>query len=644
VDDTPFRIESLLSARLFLVPQVVGDRLYFISNLSGRNSLYAMKLGGSVPQPLLPPHIALQNPHLMAGRSFVVFPALEQILVMIDNDGDEQYRPMLVPVSGGYPQPLFAEELANHRVDMLAPDLEQNVVYFIADANDRPLTRSYLANITTGELTLLNESRYAGIPAGHNAGHDTFILLESYGAGDNVVFTRRLGDTEEPALLYGKPLALREPGEEVAPTGINELYFTPDEQGLIFRSILFDDRFGVGFMPHKAPANAEALEVQGLVHEGEGELEGLEKLDHPSGEERYLLRYNIDGASWAYEGTYDEATRRMVLGAVVCGQGALANGTAESIRYDEASGTYAISFSTANSPSQLVLVAGDAPKQVTFLTRNRVLGIPEHLLAGGEDAGFTSHDGLHITARLYLPAPALGYEGKLPVVVYIHGGPQGQERPDFTWFSMPLIQFLTLNGMAVFVPNVRGSTGYGFAYMKHVVRDWGGQDRLDHVHAMTEVLPQDPRIDTGRAGVVGRSYGGYMTLTLAGRHPELWSAAVDMFGPYDLITFAERVPETWKPFMAALVGDPETEREFLVERSPRTHIVNISAPLLVIQGNNDPRVREIESRELVEHLRELGKTVDYLMLPDEGHDVLKFDNRVRVYNAITDFFKQYLHP
>ena len=96
---------------------------------------------------------------------------------------------------------------------------------------------------------------------------------------------------------------------------------------------------------------------------------------------------------------------------------------------------------------------------------------------------------------------------------------------------MPLIQFLTLRGFAVFVPNVRGSTGYGLNYTKQVDRDWGGQDRLDHVHAMTKILPKDKRLDVKRAAVVGRSYGGYMTLMQAGRHPELWSAACDMFGP-----------------------------------------------------------------------------------------------------------------
>ena len=130
---------------------------------------------------------------------------------------------------------------------------------------------------------------------------------------------------------------------------------------------------------------------------------------------------------------------------------------------------------------------------------------------------------------------------------YVHGGPQSQERPDFAWFSMPLIQILTLEGFAVFVPNARGSTGYGLDYSKQVDRDWGGLDRLDHVHAMTEVLPQDERVDISRAGVVGRSYGGYMTLTLAARHPELWRGAVDMFGPYDLFTFMDRLPRRGSP-------------------------------------------------------------------------------------------------
>ncbi len=137
-----------------------------------------------------------------------------------------------------------------------------------------------------------------------------------------------------------------------------------------------------------------------------------------------------------------------------------------------------------------------------------------------------------------------------------------------------------------------------------------------------------------------------MTLTLAGRHPELWSAAVDMFGPYDLLTFVERIPPTWKPYFKLILGDPEnpTEREFLIERSPKTYLHQLQCPLLVIQGKNDPRVVEAESRDLVEALRAQGKTVEYLMFENEGHDVLKFENRVRCYQAITDFFVRYLKP
>src|SRR5215470_20230165 len=118
-----------------------------------------------------------------------------------------------------------------------------------------------------------------------------------------------------------------------------------------------------------------------------------------------------------------------------------------------------------------------------------------------------------------------------------------------------------------------------------------------------ELLSKERRIEVSRAGVVGRSYGGYMTLTLAARHPELWSAAVDMFGPYDLITFSQRIPESWKPYFELVIGHPERDRDFLLERSPRTYISQIRCPLLVIQGENDPRVAARESRDVVEQLR-----------------------------------------
>jgi dipeptidyl aminopeptidase/acylaminoacyl peptidase len=179
--------------------------------------------------------------------------------------------------------------------------------------------------------------------------------------------------------------------------------------------------------------------------------------------------------------------------------------------------------------------------------------------------------------------------------------------------------------------------------MKRVDHDWGGQDRLDHVAAF-ELLRRDERLDMSRVAVTGRSYGGYMTLILAGRHPELWAAACDMFGPYDMFTFLDRLPETWKTYFYLAIGHPEKDREFLVERSPKTHLPQLACPLLVIQGANDPRVVLDESRGLVDDLRAQGKEVELLVFENEGHDVIKFENKVRCYNTMTGFFARHLQP
>jgi dipeptidyl aminopeptidase/acylaminoacyl peptidase len=117
-----------------------------------------------------------------------------------------------------------------------------------------------------------------------------------------------------------------------------------------------------------------------------------------------------------------------------------------------------------------------------------------------------------------------------------------------------------------------------------------------------------------------------------------------MFGPYNLLTMIDRIPATWRPLMEYLVGHPEKDHDMLVERSPRTYLHQIAAPLLVLQGANDPRVREQESRELVEELKGLGKQAEIIVFEDEGHDVLKYPNKVRCYNTIVQFFTEHLRP
>jgi len=179
--------------------------------------------------------------------------------------------------------------------------------------------------------------------------------------------------------------------------------------------------------------------------------------------------------------------------------------------------------------------------------------------------------------------------------------------------------------------------------MKLVDHDWGGNDVRDHLERL-KLLEKDSRVDSSRCAVVGRSYGGYMTLTLVSRHPHLWKAACDMFGPYDLLSFINRLPESWKTYFYLSVGHPEKDRDFLVERSPKTYMKNIRCPMLIIQGRNDPRVIEEESRDVVKDLRARGVDVEFLVFKDEGHDVIKFKNKALCYTKIVDFFKKHLNP
>jgi pimeloyl-ACP methyl ester carboxylesterase len=633
------RIESFLSARLHFSPQLAGDRIYFVSNLSGRLSLYAMYYGGSVPEPLLPSHLAMQNPDLVGGRSFFAFPLLGKILVMLDQDGDENYQPLLIPLDGGFPQPAFEDFFEKYRLHLIDCDIEKCIVYFNAEQRDKPIQEVYRGNLITNTLEKLTESEWGAWPGSPSEDHSKLFVGDGYTVGDNVLYLLENG---EKSVLFGKPIDQRLEGETVPLNGLGSSEWTPGGAGVLVTSAVFDDKGSLGLIDLASPGEVQPVKLEGIMHTGVGEMVSLARLKGA----HYAVGFNIDGCSWLYEGIYNEEKHLMTLKYVIAGDGDLANGVLQSYYYEKASDRFVLTFSTAVSPTQIYTVEGRERTIVVVHTEERILGIPDDRLSKGEDASFVSFDGTRISARLYMPSESLGFTGPRPLVYYIHGGPQDQERPNFAWFSMPLIQFLALRGFAVFVPNVRGSTGYGLNFTSQVDHDWGGQDRLDHVHAMKKVLPGDKRLDVKRAAVVGRSYGGFMTLTLAGRHPDLWSAACDMFGPYDLISFFERLPETWKPFFRLSIGDPQTPdgRALLVERSPKSYLEDLVCPLLVIQGRNDPRVVAAESQGLVDNLKSKGRQTQLLVFEDEGHDVLKHANRITCYNAIADFFLKYIKP
>lgn len=267
-----------------------------------------------------------------------------------------------------------------------------------------------------------------------------------------------------------------------------------------------------------------------------------------------------------------------------------------------------------------------------------------HSFIGGIDPGdlvepelirFETHDGREIPAFLYRPEG----DGPFPVLLSIHGGPEAQERPAYMYTGM--YQYLLSRGIAVLAPNVRGSTGYGKTYQTLIHRDWGGAELKDF-EAAVRYLHRLEWVDQEHIGVFGGSFGGFATLSCVSRLPDYWAAAVDLVGPSNLVTFAKAVPPTWRRLMTEWVGDPETETDFLMERSPITYVDQITTPLFVIQGANDPRVVKPESDQMVEALRARGVDVRYDVYEDEGHGFTKRENELRAYREISAFLEQRL--
>ena len=244
-----------------------------------------------------------------------------------------------------------------------------------------------------------------------------------------------------------------------------------------------------------------------------------------------------------------------------------------------------------------------------------------------------------IPAFIFRPKHATG---RTPAVLYPHGGPEGQSRPGFP-DRMAYLQALVDRGITLVIPNIHGSTGYGLTWQKAIHRDWGGIDARD-LRAVTDWMASQPDIDPERLAVYGRSYGGFATLLCVTTMPERWKCAVDVFGVANLVTMIEHAQPNWRRFLKLWIGDLETDRAKLVERSPITHIDKVRCPMLVVQGTNDPRVPKEESDQVVERLRARGVPVEYMVFEDEGHGFTKRANSDKAHARIVDFLTEQLQP
>jgi len=262
--------------------------------------------------------------------------------------------------------------------------------------------------------------------------------------------------------------------------------------------------------------------------------------------------------------------------------------------------------------------------------------VPKGELVGPEMIHIPCPDG-DIPCFVYRPRDA---RAPTPAVLYPHGGPEGQSRPAFG-AHLTHLAALIHRGIALVVPNIHGSTGYGRKWQASIHKDWGGIDLRD-LRAVTEWMTKQHEFDRSRLAVYGGSYGGFATLLCVTQIPDVWRCAVDVFGVANLVTMIENAQPNWRRFLTRWIGDLDHDRAKLVERSPITHIDNVRCPMLILQGENDPRVPKEESDQVVERLRALGRRVDYVVYPDEGHGFTKRANAEDAYERIVDFLTKEL--
>jgi dipeptidyl aminopeptidase/acylaminoacyl peptidase len=273
----------------------------------------------------------------------------------------------------------------------------------------------------------------------------------------------------------------------------------------------------------------------------------------------------------------------------------------------------------------LDLPDGDARR----LTRSSTAGIPPRTFRRPRVVRYPSFDGRRIPALFHEP----GIENA-PVIVNVHGGPESQSRPAFA----PVTQYLLHRGYAVFFPNVRGSTGYGktYTHLDDV------ELRMDSVKDLAHAAYWLRERGHERIAVMGGSYGGFMVLAALTEYPELWSAGVDIVGIANLVTFLENTGSYRRSLREPEYGSLEKDRAFLASISPIHKAENITAPLMVVHGKNDPRVPVGEAEQIVDRVKRNGGAVEYLLYEDEGHGLAKLKNRLDAYPRIAAFLDRHM--
>ncbi|WP_334054545.1 S9 family peptidase [Burkholderia cepacia] len=540
----------------------------------------------------------------------------DRILYVKDFGGDENYHLLSVPIDGGEPVDLTPYSgVRASIVDELTDDDRHLLVCH--NKRNPQLFDVFRIDVVTGESSLVAQN--PGNIVGWMTDHTFKLRVAIASDGVNKILLYRDDETDP-----FRPVATTNFRETLAP-----LFFTFDNRGLYVLSNRGRDRIALFEFDPKTGREGELLfehdevDISGMSYSRRRRV--LTTIWYA---DDYIRRHHLDAKT---EQLYADLEKQLP-------------GTTISLVDFTRDETLAIVQATSDRFPGAIFAYHLGTRRLTPIADFMPWLDPDDM-APMQPISYVSRDGLKIHGYLTLP---VGFESesgettKLPLVVCPHGGPWARNH----WGYNAEVQLLANRGFAVLQVNFRGSTGYGRAFWEASFGQWGRAMQYD-IDDGIDWLIGEGLVDPNRIGIYGISYGGYAALAGVAFTPSRYAAAVDYVGVSNLLTLLESVPPYWRPgleMMYEMIGNPNTEegKRALQDASPIFSADRIITPLLVAQGANDPRVKQAESDQIVNALRERGIDVQYLLKENEGHGFVNEENRIEFYEAMVRFLDDHL--
>jgi dipeptidyl aminopeptidase/acylaminoacyl peptidase len=590
LEELRYGVRRYLSVKSSYAPQFSPDdaRLAYLTDLTGMPQMWMVALEeGSSPQ------------QMTLGNDRVGFLSYarksDTIACGIDTDGNERFQIHMVEDSGDRYGVVTNDPDVIHNWGDWSPD--ERSICFSSNWRDRTFFDIYTYSLDHGSKELVYQQDGYNYPVSWSGDGSSILFVRAYAPFNHDLYLLRLKDKSVEHL-------------------------TPHEGDVAYNSPAFDPS---GRYVYCITDNGREFPALARLDVTDRSLTYLYTEDH----EVEGLAMSHDGARIAFT-VNDEGYSRLIL---------LNTGSNDTKRVETPPSVIgglswsndckklAFSLSSSRTTSDL-WVHDTVSGSLRRITRSSTCGIPESSFADAELFKFRSFDGLEVPAFLYRTP---GDDPK-PLLVLLHGGPESQFRPGFS----PMIQFFVRLGFDVLAPNFRGSSGYGRRYT-HLDDVRGRMDTVkDAVRAVAEVR-KIVKVDSRKIVAWGGSYGGFMVLGCLYSEPDLWAAGVDIVGISNFVTFLKNTGPWRRKLRIAEYGDPEKDREFLESISPTKNAHLIKAPLFIIHGANDPRVPVGEAAQIMETMQNLGRESHIMTFQDEGHGLVKLQNRIDAYSNALGF-------